>query len=863
MSDNYKFKELKTYAEDEWLFGSTKKYRTVFEEKIVTYIDAELSLYNKKFDEEDWKLTVNLKAFDSKGVMLCDLPVTKDVLKTENIIFIRNGWGNKNPGAFWKRGSYRWEAWIDGQVIGSKNFYIENQGIVTKTHNPYFRIKSLKLYESGNEAADKITYLKTFDFAKTRFIYFEFIAENLVKDKDWWACEIFFNFETDLNELKGQDTQFKIINKSDKELFFTGGWGNAKGGSWFKGTYFLDIVFMEEIVARLPFKIDTHDEEAGESYYKDALNEPVETAKELETKSSPESPTYEEAIKELNELIGLESIKKKISEYADYIKFLKLKEQKGLSGKDKIQLHSVFTGNPGTGKTKVANLLGKIYKSLGLLSKGHVHEVDREMLVGEYIGHTAPKVKDAINQARGGILFIDEAYSLARSGEDSRDYGKEVIEILIKEMSDGPGDIAIIVAGYPKEMESFLNSNPGLKSRFNMYFNFPDYTPDELMSIADYYLGKSGNQITPDAKEFLHKEVIDAYRDRDRTFGNARYVNGIIEEAKMKMGLRIVKEGDVSNLKPEEFTTITLQDIQSVFNQRKSKPVDIPIDEELLRDALAKLNNLIGLENIKQEVNEIVKLVRYYREAGRDVKNLISLHSVFMGNPGTGKTTVARILADLYKALGILEKGHLVEVDRSGLVAGYVGQTAIKTTEVINRAMGGVLFIDEAYALSSGRGNDFGEEAIETILKQMEDRRGDFIVIVAGYTNEMAYFIESNPGLKSRFDKVFIFRDYNADELFVIAENIFKQEGHYMDEQAAAHLKEYLKSLDAVRDEHFGNGREVRKIVEEAIKNHHIRIVDIPKEQRTEETYKKITLSDVEEFVPIVIQGKPKMGFSV
>jgi SpoVK/Ycf46/Vps4 family AAA+-type ATPase len=863
MSDNYKFKELKTYAEDEWLFGSTKKYRTVFEEKIVTYIDAELSLYNKKFDEEDWKLTVNLKAFDSKGVMLCDLPVSKEVLKTENIIFIRNGWGNKNPGAFWKRGSYRWEAWIDGQLIGSKNFYIENQGIVTKTNNPYFRIKSLKLYESGNEASDKITYLKTFDFAKTRFIYFEFIAENLVKDKDWWACEIFFNFETDLNELKGQDVQFKIVNKSDKELFFTGGWGNAKGGSWFKGTYFLDVVFMEEIVARLPFKIDIHDEEAGESYYQDALKEPVETAKELETKSSPESPSYEEAIKELNELIGLESIKKKISEYADYIKFLKLKEQKGLSGRDKIQLHSVFTGNPGTGKTKVANLLGKIYKSLGLLSKGHVHEVDREMLVGEYIGHTAPKVKDAINQARGGILFIDEAYSLARSGEDSRDYGKEVIEILIKEMSDGPGDIAIIVAGYPKEMESFLNSNPGLKSRFNMYFNFPDYTPDELMSISDYYMSKSGNQITPDAKAFLHKEVIDVYRDRDRTFGNARYVNGIIEEAKMKMGLRIVKEENVSNLKPEEFTTITLADIQSVFSQRKSKPVDIPIDEELLRDALAQLNNLIGLENIKQEVNEIVKLVRYYREAGRDVKNLISLHSVFMGNPGTGKTTVARILADIYKALGILEKGHLVEVDRSGLVAGYVGQTAIKTTEVINRAMGGVLFIDEAYALSSGRGNDFGEETIETILKQMEDHRGDFIVIVAGYTNEMAYFIESNPGLKSRFDKVFLFRDYSADELFIIAENIFKQEGHYMDEKAAAHLKEYLKSLDAIRDEHFGNGREVRKIVEEAIKNHHIRIVDIPKEQRTEETYKKITLSDVEEFVPIIVQGKPKMGFSV
>lgn len=861
MSDNYKFKEIKIYAEDEWLYGSQKKYRTVFEQSDVKYIDAEVSLFNKKFDEEDWELDITLKAFDSKGTELCNLPVKRKILKDENIIYVRNGWGNAN-GTFWKRGSYRWEAYIDGKSIGSANFYIEDEGKVTRVKNPYFKINSIKLYESGTDAPSTIKYLKTFNSSSTRYVYFELKATNLVKSHDYWACQLFFNFKTDIGELKGQDEQMKFIYKKDKTFSFVGGWGNAKGGSWYNGIYYLEILFMEEIIAKIPFRVDDKEELADEEFYANALKNPEDISEVTETAASEKEITFDEAIKELNELIGLETIKKRIADYAEYIKFLKLKKEKGVDSQEKINLHSVFTGNPGTGKTKVANLLGKIYKSLGLLSQGHVHEVDRQDLVGEFIGHTAPKVKEAINQARGGILFIDEAYSLARSGEDSKDYGKEVIEILIKEMSDGPGDIAIIVAGYPKEMNTFIESNPGLKSRFNQYFNFPDYTPDELLHIADYNMFKSKMKMEDDARSYIYQEVIKAYRNRDRTFGNARYINGIIEEAKMKMGLRLVKKGNLSDIKKEELITITLDDVKSVFETRQSKFVDIPIDDELLRDAMQRLNSLIGLDNIKQEVNEIVKLVRYYRELEKDVKNIISLHSVFMGNPGTGKTTVARILADIYKALGILEKGHLVEVDRAGLVAGYVGQTAIKTSNVIDNAMGGVLFIDEAYSLDSGGSNDFGSEAIETILKRMEDNRGDFIVIVAGYTGEMKKFIESNPGLKSRFDKYFEFKDYTADELFIIAEMLFQKEGHYLDKDAKTHLKKYFDSLDKVRDSHFGNGREVRKVVEEVIKNHHIRIVDIPKEKRTEETYKKIILKDVEEFKPIEVIEKPKMGFT-
>ena len=253
-------------------------------------------------------------------------------------------------------------------------------------------------------------------------------------------------------------------------------------------------------------------------------------------------------------------------------------------------------------------------------------------------------------------------------------------------------------------------------------------------------------------------------------------------------------------------------------------------EEESLEDILAKLNNLIGLENVKSDVNSLINLIqiRKIREERGIEQPDMSLHLVFSGNPGTGKTTVARLLGEIYSKIGILSKGHLVETDRSGLVAGYVGQTAIKTQEKIKEAMGGILFIDEAYSLSASKGeNDFGEEAIDTILKAMEDNRDDFIVIVAGYPQLMDDFLHSNPGLESRFNKHLYFDDYNPQELFEIFVSMEEKSSLKLDEKAEKFLKGHFEDVYKCRGDNFANGRYVRNIFEKVLSNQADRLVNM------------------------------------
>ncbi len=855
----FKFKELKVYNSTEYLWENVKKYRQVFDRYETAYIYAELSLYNKKFDLEDWSLRVDLKCFSIEGkekTEICNLTIEKEVSKFDNVIFLREGWGNQKRGTFWKKGTYFWEAYIDGKKVGSKYFYViehadSAEGIPDldwmdmESIEKYLKLKSVRLYEGPYDDVleDDRIFLKEFAVKETRYIYVELLFDNLQPHEDW-HLELYTKFHNQARELKGQIVRLQLVKEGQKEVKVTAGWGAANPNLWREDAYTADIIFLDKLIASVPFLVDDEAVPGLPPVYLPGEDSGMVLAPQEES-----SESFDTIMGRLNALTGLQEVKQQIKEHAIYIRFLQLRQKRGFDMDKGIDVHSVFSGNPGTGKTTVARMMGQLYRKMGLLSKGHTVVADRVDLVGEYIGQTAPKTREVIERARGGVLFIDEAYALARSNDDGKDFGREVIEILVKEMSNGEGDIAVIVAGYPTEMKRFLDSNTGLKSRFKHNYDFRDFLPQELSTIADYACEQLGVKLSTAAKARIDVMITKAFRSRDKTFGNARYVHDLIEKAKVQMALRLMQdEAKALKLTEEQLSSILVEDVEKIeYDKKADRPV-IPVNEELLAEAMAELNALIGMENIKVQLRELVSLVKFYRKTGRDVLNAFHLHTVLIGNPGTGKTTVARILARIYNALGVLERGHIVETDRQGMVAGYVGQTAEKTAKKIEEAIGGVLFIDEAYALtqkSSQRG-DFGDEAIQTLLKRMEDKRGEFFVCVAGYPDNMDVFLKANPGLSSRFDKTLLFEDYSPEQLLQIAESMFKERSARLAPAAAKHLEAYLRFLHKYRDNFFGNARSVRKIVIDILKRHDLRRAELPNDQKSNAKTVKVLKADVE-----------------
>lgn len=510
-----------------------------------------------------------------------------------------------------------------------------------------------------------------------------------------------------------------------------------------------------------------------------------------------------EAEAELDAMIGLTSVKEGIRGIRSTCEAGQLRRQSGHSAA-KVSLHMIFTGNPGTGKTTVARIVAKYLKALGVLSSGHLREVSRGDLVGQYVGHTASQTRKVIESALGGVLFIDEAYSLCRGDSDT--FGLEAIDTLVKCMEDNRDDLVVILAGYTDEMAKFLNSNPGLKSRFPNVIEFPDYTAAEMVEIAESVAKSKGYAIADDCKEGLlalfEKSQVKGRNDS----GNGRLARNTVEGAIVRQSKRIVSDraADLSMLIKGDFD----------FTDYSKSNLE------------ASLSGIVGLEQVKDFIRTQQKLLvaeRKRRDAGYKVDASQTLNMIFAGNPGTGKTTVARIMAQMLKDMGYLKTGQLVETSRSGLVSEYAGGTAKKTEEVFRSALGGVLFIDEAYALSNGAGA-FGQEAIDELVKLIEDYRGEVVVILAGYRKEMSEFLKSNSGLESRFPLRIEFPDYTNSELVQIAARIISSKGFFLSEEAEAALPKALGDFARSSQGTAGNGRMARNFAENILRNQSARV---------------------------------------
>lgn len=536
------------------------------------------------------------------------------------------------------------------------------------------------------------------------------------------------------------------------------------------------------------------------------------------------------SVAKLRAMIGMDSVKMEVEQIIKLIEYEKQRNKLlGLHNEQIQSYHFIFTGNPGTGKTTVARLIGDIFNNLGLLKEGHVVEVDRSMIVGQFIGQTAIKTQEAIAKAVGGVLFVDEAYSLARGDNNSNDFGREAIETLLKAMEDKRGLFTVIFAGYTKEMGDLIKINPGLKSRINMEINFPDYSDEELLLIAKDIAANKHYCITKDAEEAfierINREKVGEY------FANARSVRNIIEETIRQKAYRI------SGLACTREELSILDPIDFGISKYKNR-------EYCLNEAIKKLEDMVGMREVKDKIYEIKDYVETElrrKESGFKTKPL-ALHMQFCGNPGTGKTTVARILDNIFKAMGILKRGHLVEVTRADLVGQYIGQTAPKTLNKIREAYGGILFIDEAYSLYSSNENDFGYEAITTLIKEMEDNKDKLMVVFAGYPEEMQKLIQTNPGLRDRIMFNINFPDYEPKEMVEIFESMCIQNDYYINAKIKEKLEELFNQLYNTRDQNFGNARLVTKYFEA------VKLVQAKRINRLNlfgEELKSITLEDV------------------
>lgn len=494
---------------------------------------------------------------------------------------------------------------------------------------------------------------------------------------------------------------------------------------------------------------------------------------------------------ELDDLIGLARIKTRVKDYLNAVRLASRRMELGLPT-SMPRLHMAFLGNPGTGKTTVAEIIGKVFAEWGILSVGRVIRTEKSQMVGQYIGETEYKMNNLLARARGNILFIDEAYQLAEGGES--DFGRIVMNSLLTELGKNNLDMVVILAGYTAPMKKLLESNEGIESRFPNVFNFEDYTTEELLEIGKLMIRKQGFNLTKGAEQNMMAIIQTESEKPSPRFGNGRFVSNLLQnEILATLGARTSK---MENPTAEDLSTILPEDV--VIGKKQK---DVVFDDAAIDSALRRLDNLAGLSNVKQAIHNFVRSARYLHSIGEPYvgKGLLSWR--FIGKSGTGKSTVAEIMATILKGMRLIANSHITEIKGERIFNVSEADCDTVLQEAVKKSCNGLIFIDvdDSKFNEARLGYGRGVEQIRLKVKELTvESGGECALILAELDAPNKNVAEQlSDGGVYEFDHTLVFKDFTPDELFQILCGCLEKFLVSFSPAAERHIKGFLKSLNS------------------------------------------------------------------
>ena len=670
----------------------------------------------------------------------------------------------------------------------------------------YIQIESLHLFSSSVSSTD-FNILPSALQSMPHTIFAEKDLDNLVavcryrKRKDFYEIYEEIPPAWHLYDQTGRfvhSARCQIDEINDAKYLY-GGFDKSAVGGWQLGTYRIELKWGEHSLLSAVFKVS---ELSLQSEYD------IDQIKHKSTVVAAGSDGS--ALAKFDRMLGMEKVKEKVHSLVNSAKLQKQRAAAGLPTK-KPALHARFLGNPGTGKTTVARLIGEIYKEMGLLSSGHVVIEERKNLIGRYYDSEGLAVDNALSRAKGGILFIDEAYNLYVE-DDPKDPGKRILEYLLTALSnEDDRDWMLILAGYPEEMERMLNSNPGIKSRVSEEFIFEDFDIDTLVGIGEKYCDDNNYELSEEAKAMLKGVITREYSMKDKHFGNGRYVNKLMEKCiNVNMATRLSK---IESPTREQLITIEAEDI--VSDKAEAKRISAcGFDEDAIDEALKRLDSMVGLNKVKSAIHNFVNISRYLNSQGEKFTGKGLLKWNFTGNTGTGKSTVAQILAEILKAMNLIQNSDVTEVKGEEIfnVSDYTCNETLK--EAVKKTRKGMLLIDgDAPEFRSSEYRLTNEQVrFKLATLASEDQTTGALVISECSSPKLSIAHSlANNGIYD-YDHIFIFDDYTEKELYEILTQCLEKYKVIMDADAESIIKTYIGNLCQNRDLGFANARTMKNL---------------------------------------------------